>query len=397
MKKENISDALNLINDDIIEQTDAMRKVNKKYKVMLILRTSVAACLVAAIGIGSVILLPKIKPNNQEPSVNSPNYTNLPKLTISENFGNMGFEAYMAHDISELVNANPWTKDCEISSLPVYNNTLNLDEKYDITNIDYDKMNSFILDIAKRFGLKENDIEITRDFRAYTDSLFVKTENFEIRVDPEITATIEFKQTVPLTDEYNFTPYNSSYDDMLAVAKYLKKQYSDILNFKNPQINIIGGDYTFDGKRLYNTEFYDTSGDDIHDIINYNFNRVAFCCDDNGNLNMIRIYKPDLSDKIGDYPIITVDDAKEFLSNGNFNTSVPYDFPGMEYVKKVELVYSNTYWLDKIYMPYYRFYIEIPELENRFGHGLKHYGIYYVPAVESKYISNMPTYDGSFN
>lgn len=53
--------------------------------------------------------------------------------------------------------------------------------------------------------------------------------------------------------------------------------------------------------------------------------------------------------------------------------------------------------MDKIYMPYYRFYIELPELENSFGSELKHYGIYYVPAVESKYISNMPVWDGSLN
>ena len=29
--------------------------------------------------------------------------------------------------------------------------------------------------------------------------------------------------------------------------------------------------------------------------------------------------------------------------------------------------------------------------------GLKAYGAYYVPAVESAYISDMPVWDGSFN
>jgi len=53
--------------------------------------------------------------------------------------------------------------------------------------------------------------------------------------------------------------------------------------------------------------------------------------------------------------------------------------------------------MDKIYLPYYKFYVELPELENRFGHGLKHYGIYYVPAVDGKYIKNMPVYNGNFN
>lgn len=45
-------------------------------------------------------------------------------------------------------------------------------------------------------------------------------------------------------------------------------------------------------------------------------------------------------------------------------------------------------------MPYYRFYVELPEEESD---GMKTYGAYYVPAVEEKYISNMPLWDGSFN
>lgn len=398
MKKEQLSDALNLINDDIIQQTDAARKVNKRYKTMRIARACVAACLLVVIGIGSVILLPKIKPSYQEPPVNPPENTNLPMLTVSETADDgMGFEAYMAHDISELVNANPWTEDCEINTLPVYSNTLNLNERYDITNIDYNKMNSFILEVAKRYGLKENEIVITRDSRAYTDSLFVKAENFEIRVDPELTATIEFEPAVSLPDEYNFTYYNSSYEDIFAAAKYFKSEYSNLINFKKPQINITRGDYNIYDQQSYSIEFFDSSGDLVQDIINYNFNQIAFYCDDDGNMDMIRIFQPDLSEKIGDYPIITADEATQLLANSNFVTTVPYDFLGMEYIKKVELVYRNTYWLDKTYMPYYKFYIELPELENRSGHGLKHYGAYYVPAVKSEYISNMPVWDGNFN
>ncbi|MBQ8740089.1 MAG: hypothetical protein IJY79_00895, partial [Clostridia bacterium] len=211
MKKENLSDALNFVNDDIIEKTDATRKVNKRHKTIRIARACVAACLVVAIGIGSIFLLPKLKPNQQDPQINPNKNTNLPILTISENYvGALGFEGYMAHDISELVNANPWYDGCDIATLPVYNNTLNINEVGEITNIDNEEMNSLILDIAKRYGLKENEIEITKDSKAYADSLFVKAENFEIKVDPELTATIEFDPAVSLPDEYNFTYYNSS-------------------------------------------------------------------------------------------------------------------------------------------------------------------------------------------
>lgn len=396
MKKEQLSDALNLINDDIIQQTDAARKVNKRYKTMRIARVCVAACLVLAITATAILLYPKFNENSiKKPE---PDNHNLPKLEISQNFGTMGFEAYMAHDISELVNENPWYDGCAITTLPVYKNTLNVDKIGKITNIDNDKMNSFILDIAKRYGLKENEIEITRDSRAYTDSLFVKAENFEIRVDPELTATIEFDPAVSLPDEYNFTYYNSSYEDMFAAAKYFKSEYSNLINFKKPQINITRGDYNIYDQQSYSIEFFDSSGDLVHDIINYNFNQIAFYCDDDGNMDMIRIFQPDLSKKIGDYPIITANEAKELLAKGNFISSVPSRYEmNIENARKVELVYRNTYWLDKTYMPYYKFYIELPELENRFGHGLKHYGAYYVPAVKSEYISNMPVWDGSFN
>lgn len=399
MKKEDLSDALNLIDDDLIEETDAARKINKKYKLMRYIRVSVAACLVVAIGIGSIFLFPELKPNQQDPQINPNKNTNLPMLTISENFGTMGFEAYMAHDISELVNANPWYDGCDITILPVYKNTLNVDKIGKITNADNEKMNSLILDITKRYGLKENEIVITKDSNAYTDSLFVKAENFEIRVDPELTATIEFDPAVSLPAEYNFTYYNSSYEDMLTAAEYFKSEYSSLINFKKPQTNITRGDYNIYDQQSYSIEFFDSSGDLTEDIINYNFNRVTFTSDDTEDkLWLINVYEPDLSVKIGNYPIITVDEAEKLLKKGIFITSVPSCYEmNIENVRKVELVYRNTYWMDKIYMPYYKFYIEIPELENRFGHGLKHYGAYYVPAVESEYISNMPMYDGSFN
>ena len=399
MNNKNLSEALNYIDDNIIQTTEAARIVNKKYVLFCTIRTCVAACLVIAIGIGSTILIPKLKPKEQKPQTNITDFSNLQTLTISQNVGNGGFEAYMAHDISELVNANPWYDGCEITTLPVYKNTLNLDENAQITNIDNDKMNSFILDIAQRCGLKKNEIEVIRDSRAYTDSLFVKTDSFKIRVDPELTATIEFEPKVSLPDKYNFSYYNSTYDDMVEVAKYFKNEYKEIINFKDPKINITKGDYNIYNQQSYSIEFYDGSSELTNDIINYNFNRVTFHCDDVENkLWMIYVYNPDLSEKIGDYPIITVDEADKLLKNGNYITNVPSNYEvNTSNVAKVELIYRNTYWLDNTYIPYYRFYIEIPELENRYGHGLKHYGAYYVPAVDSKFISNMPLYDGNFN
>jgi hypothetical protein len=90
---------------------------------------------------------------------------------------------------------------------------------------------------------------------------------------------------------------------------------------------------------------------------------------------------------VGDYPIISLAQAKKLLSKGKYITSVPDEMPDLKYVKKAELVYK-TGELEEYYMPYYRFYVEMPNEENEYG--LKTYGIYYVPAVDKAYISNMP-------
>ena len=45
--------------------------------------------------------------------------------------------------------------------------------------------------------------------------------------------------------------------------------------------------------------------------------------------------------------------------------------------------------------------VELPEekevTDSKGDTEMKTYGAYYVPAVESRYISNMPVYDGTFN
>ncbi len=95
-------------------------------------------------------------------------------------------------------------------------------------------------------------------------------------------------------------------------------------------------------------------------------------------LSLASLDQTDLSQKMGNYPIITSKDAKNLLLNGNYITSVPYQLPGEKFVAKTELIY-RTGTNEKYFMPYYRFYVELPEEERD---GLKTYGAYYVPAVE---------------
>lgn len=54
---------------------------------------------------------------------------------------------------------------------------------------------------------------------------------------------------------------------------------------------------------------------------------------------------------------------------------------------------------EKYYIPYYRFFVaeESTGNESLEKQGFKCYCAYYVPAVEEKYIANMPLWNGALN
>lgn len=416
MRGNEFLDKMELVNPAYVEAADIKPK---RKKLVWVKWAGIAACFALIIYAGTRLLPrenPKLSQENSKLSQKNPdNISDLPMITISKDTSSMGYEGYMAYDASELVNANPWRESLELSTLPVYQNPLTYDENQIASEADFDKMREFLLEVAKRFGLDTNGITITDDvpneetkqiirekFEAVGDTVpegyfdptkvIIEAEGLTIEVDQSMTATLSFEPAVSLPQEYNFTHF-ASYEDKAAVAEYLKKEYIDFIGINNPQVNICGGDYNIYGQQEYSIEFFDGTGSETENIINYNFNRVTFHCDDEGKLFLARIYQPDLSQKIGDYPIINSKKAEELLSKGNYITTVPYEMPGIEYVKKVELVY-RTGKQEEYYMPYYRFYVELPEDERE--NGLKTYGAYYVPAVDGSYISNMPIWDGSF-
>lgn len=403
MRGNEFLDKMDLTDPAYVEAADAAPKRKKNNWLKW---TGAAACIVVAVCAGTRFWL-QGAPNNP---------AQLPMLTISENASEgMGFEGYMAYNISELVNANPWSEETTISALPVYKNPLTYDENYIASGADFDKMREILLKAADGLGLdtdaltviddtpdEETQKAITEKFQSvgekvpngYFDpsKLIIETDGMKIEVDKALTVKISFEPAISLPDEYHFAD-NSSYEDMSAAAEYLKDQYQDFIGMDNPKVNIHGGDYDINLLQMYSLEFFDAKGGITEQILNYNFNRAAFYCDSEGKLFLARLFQPDLSNKAGEYPIVTTEEAGELLSKGNYITTVPCEMPGMEYVKKVELIY-RTGGHEEYIMPYYRFYVELPEMERD---GLKTYGAYYVPAVAGEYISNMPTWDGSFN
>lgn len=461
MRKEQISDSLNMLDDAIIEETNEIRSHKKGRRKSWGAWAATAACL-GLIAYAGLRVLPQQSPNPpsdllgnaadpsniptevpgnpteapgsptqtpeypteapSSPTQNPANPTELPLLPVTEQLvDGMGYEGLMAFDISELVNNNPWNEAMELSTLPVYQNRLTLGYNFiasgvEYTDVDFDEVREFLLEIAGRLELDTSSLVITDNApdeearqrliekheqigenvpEGYFNptALIIQTDDMKISVDQTLTASIAFDPPIALPDEYPFS-HHASYEDNIKVAEYLKKEYSRLIGMENPQINIDGGDYNIYTQQSYDIYFYDADGDDTTRIINYNFNTIKFCCDSEGKLFLIWIHHPDLSMKVGDYPIITADEAGELLSAGSYITTVPCEMPGMSYVKKVELIYRTSSW-EQYFMPYYRFYVELPEEAQKIG--LNTYGAYYVPAVESRYLTDMPVWDGGFN
>lgn len=409
-KEERLARIIGQISDDMLKQAvdiDNKKKFNHlsmDNKIEWKKWTVIAACAVLIIGVGLISMKPS------SPITDS----RLPMLTIdTEGFfaGGMGFEGYMAYDISELKNENPWSGEAEINHLPVYKNILDYDENYQVADIA--KMKAYLEEIAKKLDMDVDNLEITDDRpdeetkKIITEKLegdvpegyfdvtrvFMKDKGIKVEVNTSLIATVRFDPPVSLPDKYSFTDY-ASYEDIVSVADYLRNEYLALIDMENPKANVNGGDYNIYNQQSYSIDFFDESGGPIEQIINYNFNNITFGCDDDGKLFIARIYRPDLSHKIGDYPIITPKEAEQLLLKGNYITTVPEEFPGGEYIRKIELIY-RTGGTEKVYLPYYRIYVEMPTMKRNIG--LNTYGAFYVPAVKAEYIKNMPLWDGSFN
>lgn len=378
MRGNELLDMMEFVDPVFIEAADTRPNFPKRNWIKW---SSLAACFAIILYIGTKTFSPEPTEIISE----------LQTLTISEDTSNsMGFEGYKAYNISEVINSNPWSEEIELSTLPVYKNQEFSDEDHTVSNEDIIKMKEFSSEVAERFGLNTSVLDINYDPTYLTAE--TTTDTMTIQVDQSMTAAISFEPAISLPEEYNFTA-NASYEETFEAAQYLKNTYPDIIGIVDPEINIQGGNYNIYLQQNYNIEFFDANGNNIEKIVNYNFNRVAFYGDDDGKLFLVRIFQPNLSQKLGDYPIITTAEATELLLNAHYITTVPYEMAGENYIAKVELIYrTSTY--EQYYMPYYRFYVEIPELEED---GLKTYGAYYVPAIESQYITNMPLWDSSFN
>ena len=418
MRGKDFLDKMELADPSFVEAADKP----KKKKLRAVKWSALAACLTLTIFAG-IKLIPQKEPQEEPPQI-SPD---LPVLSISSSLSQgAGTGDILLRDVSELDDENPWNEEVTLYTLPVYKNPLEYETCYDFyyaANSDYDKMREVLFETATVLGLdpetltvtdnttNEKDIEKLLDTaerigvadiddylekRLTPTTFYGKAEGVEITVFNDLQVKIEFDPPLSLPDKYDLSA-NADRRDISSAMKYIKREYSELIGCVDPAINIRQAGYDVNIKAIYDCFFFENEGSLTDRIVNYNFFQSSFHGDEKGELWLIWIDQPDLSNKVGDYPIISVAEATELLYNGNYVTPSFHEITGEDTVAMVSLTYRKGMY-DEYFIPYYCFYVEVPtDIVWAEENGLKTYGTFYVPAIESTYIADMPLWNGGMN
>lgn len=351
---------------------------------------AMAACLAVLLGVG-FLFFPR-----SSPDVPDPVPTELPTLPVSmgPSLGGYGFEGYYVRDISDLKNTSPSQIGSLPDTLPVFRNATGGYPLQAATEEYKAKMLTLCRSVAGRLGWDAENMTVVWDERngglVPTTVTATGADGVKIEVDQFMTVTISYPdRNRPFSE--NVLP---TYDDAHKLAEKLLAEYRGLMGFSSPQICITGGDYNIDGEQSYDIVFTETGGTQTEELLEFFFHGAEFFCNEDGEPRIIRLRCTDLSDKVGDYPIITAQQAQAQLVAGHYITSCGWEMPGEAYIRKVELVYRTGEY-DEYFMPYYRFYVEL--LEEAPVEGCMHLAAYYVPAVAEEYLAPLSTWDGRFN
>ncbi len=416
MKGENLLDLIGKIDDKFIEEIYAEEKIELSVSFRAFWKPILVAALFLVFIVG---ILPNFTKEEiaKDPEVKTPPLVienekeideNLPTIAINEVFSDgMGYSGISLYSLEDLENGNPWRENWNIKTLPVYKNKYLFSHGYIAESYTKDDMEENIVEIGKLYNLDlsnsefvvipYSDYEVERymedkdiDFSSLNLVAEVKTSkngyNFSAERSGGVRVTFDDANVIYTSEALNITDIYENDGDKLKVSEFLIEKYPHLLGLENPKAYL--------DPWLVTPDFYSEKAEEIDDFMSYQLGRkVSFLPSIENNVYGMDYNMIDLGDKVGDYPLMSVEEAKNMMAEEKFITNVPYEYPGVENIRKVELSYFISNYQEYI-IPYYEFYVEIPEETKE--EGKMSLGLYLVPAIEQEYL-DMPVYDGRFN
>ena len=413
MKPEQISDALNLLDEDIIQETEQLRKrPNRANRNQWKGLGVIAACL-GLFMVSSLCFKHFMKPpvapinptgtENSEPTMDSETNSitgslsvqELPMITLSGAFGNLGsgFDEIVSDDIIKLTEKSPWRENLMPERMPIFDNKYYTEDyvPYGYTKEEMEaKLKQIVFGLGAELIISEY-IEATQYASAY---LTANTTMAKIKLEGNGAIEICFEPQEAL--EGYCVKSDMAVTDIICSIYNLIEHFEDVFGYIEPAVEIIT-EYNYLGNCKKRYISYEDAGDLTEKLIHRQYDISEFIFNEFGNLEMIRI-KNGLScaEQLEEYPIISAEDARQLLLNGHYFSQGSKNFTfSEEHIDSVELMYPSSQHPETI-IPYYCFYVE--DTNTTFNTSadpelIKNLTIYrkcYVPAVDEEYIENMP-------
>lgn len=347
-----------------------------------------------------------------EQKISKDDYTKnfkLPLYNIYEALLNDIDEAkvYLAENINDFKNENPWNENIQIDNLPIFINKYSQTETGLFEHLNINKtenlkiMKNQILKIGKSFNvnIEENNILKTiknkngqeticgfdKNINDNCIKIFYETNKIRISVNGDLSASVEFLEPLSLPSGYGYGIY-PTYEQINSTGNYIKNNYKNLLMMENPTVDICKKGYDTYKNQIYSLEFYEKGQDTKNSIINYGLKRVRVYCNNN-SITYIRFSNFELTDKLGDYPIISAKKARETAVKANLHNPFFNNPDSQNDIIKTELTYLE-YQGQELLMPFYKIYVKLQNenYANSKDLGLTEYSVCYIPAVDEKYL-----------
>ncbi len=363
---------------------------------------------------------PVAEPTPQDPPVlDFSKYKDLPKITSGDySVTGMGGGAFLGEkdgvvvqqdflNYSDLEQVSPW-KGAVLETMPVYmSHSTDLD-------LDLDKMYARAREVAAALGIPEDSIEFTDNYEDLAETIeqhrqlardhgateeevdetinriirsvrsmtSVDGENEDVRisVNSALHTYVYFQGgSIKLPDGYNFTE-SATDEEKAALVEYFTDKYKGALNFSKPTLGRIDAD---------GFHIYDSDCDLTQQIVNYWINSACFDehWENIGELSRMWFDTDDNCEKLGDYPILTAEQAEAILKSNKFDEEMR--MPADAKILKTDMVYKNLAGSTGV-MPYYEFYVETNDKTYDFAELVCN--VYTIPAVPEEFI-DMETTD----
>lgn len=283
-----------------------------------------------------------------------------------------GMEGYMVKNVSELKKNNPYQMNSPSKKMPVYKN-LHLQDysgfKKDV--VTKQEKEALLKEYAQKLGIKTYDITISETYgdRLESDICTISYESSSV--------FIEFTEKYLRNHKVNMQ--SKSILEAETIIKKLYQTYQKLFDINNPLYQA-SYDYDIYGEKHWYYGVSQKTDDQNQSLLNSLARHVVFYKNDNQDFDALRIYRYDLSEKVDDYSIISLDEAKQRLKDNRFLTTVqPINTTEIGFVEMTYIISEyNEY-----YLPYYKFYVHYEEYEKP---GLKTYVACYVSALQDEFI-----------